>query len=74
MRVRLKQTEIDPDAWYDVKFLAARWRVHPITVFGWVRKQWFEPAVKIGPNTSRWQGRTILDHERALGSGDDERG
>jgi len=65
-RVRLKQKEINPDDWYGADYLAGRWGVHPITIWGWARCGIIPPQTKLGPNTSRWQGRTILEHERKL--------
>jgi hypothetical protein len=55
---------IDPNAWYDSKYVAKRWRVHPVTVWKWVAKGILAPPKKLGPNTSRWLGAVILARER----------
>jgi hypothetical protein len=61
---RLPLPPLDPNAWYDAKFLAERWRVHPVTVWKWVAKGILAPPKKLGPNTSRFSGAAILARER----------
>ena len=63
---RTIEEAIDPDAWYPASFLARRWRIHQVTVFKWQSRGIIPRAKKVGPNTSRWLGRVILEHEQAL--------
>ena len=65
-RRRPRREAIEPDAWYPASFLARRWAVHEITIWKWARTGVIPPQTRLGPNTSRWCGQAILDHEAAL--------
>lgn len=65
-RVHPRPQPIEPDAYYAAPQLAARWGVHPITVWGWSRTGRIPKPTKLGPNTSRWSGQAIIEHEAAL--------
>jgi hypothetical protein len=64
-RCHLPVEPLDVNGWYDDKFIAARYRIHPISVWVWARKGILPKPVKIGPNTTRWRGADIAAHERA---------
>lgn len=57
--------EVRPHLWYRASDLARRWQVHEITIWSWARKGRIPRPTKLGPNTTRWKGQAILDHERA---------
>ena len=65
-RFRPKEELVQPDLFYTAKDLARRWRIHPITVWKWSAAGKIPKPAKLGPNTSRWRGRDILEHEAAL--------
>ena len=47
------------DALYSYRQVAKFYGVHPVTAAGWVRKGIISPPIKVGPNTTRFLGRTI---------------
>lgn len=60
-----KLEEIDPNCFYDAKYLSRRWGIHLVSVWRWVAKGVLPKPSRIGPNTSRWLGRVILEFERS---------
>jgi predicted DNA-binding transcriptional regulator AlpA len=63
-RSNLALEPLDGNKWYDDKYVAVRYRVHPITIWAWSRKGIFPRPVKIGPNITRWSGAVIAAFER----------
>jgi hypothetical protein len=50
---------LNDDQFYTDKQVAALFNIHPVTVWVWSREGVISPPTKVGPNTSRWRGRTI---------------
>jgi predicted DNA-binding transcriptional regulator AlpA len=62
---------LNDDQLYTSKQLAQLFGVHEVTVFNWARQGVISPPFKLGPNTTRWSGRTIrADLERKAGKSD----
>jgi len=62
-----QDTAIDPNLFYDARFLAKRYGVDLSTVWRWCDEGKFPKQTKLTNGCSRWLGKSILDHERAKG-------
>lgn len=60
------EAPLEAERFYRARDLARRWRVHEVTVWKWSAAGKIPKPKRIGPNTVRWQGRTILAHEQTL--------
>jgi len=61
--------KLNDDFFYTDRQVAKIYGVHPITIWNWARRGIISPPTKIGPHTSRWQGRSIRrDVERKMRS------
>lgn len=58
-RCRPKVPQIEADTYYTIKETAAYYKVHPVTIHRWIRLGLLTRD-KVGPNTSRIKGSTIL--------------
>jgi predicted DNA-binding transcriptional regulator AlpA len=55
---------LDSNKYYPATYLAGRYGCHPITIWKWVAKGILPRPTKLGPNTTRWLGAVIEQHER----------
>jgi predicted DNA-binding transcriptional regulator AlpA len=54
------------DHWYTDKQVAQLYGgVHPVTIWRWARLGLISKPVALGPNTSRWLGRSIREDQEA---------
>jgi len=55
--------QTDGQTYFSANDLAARFRVHPVTIWKWVRAGLLPQPVKLGPNTTRWHADQIKQFE-----------